>query len=117
MQFSLPAISIFCESVNAQYCTLFQLLWTQNGTTVVYPCHAVVVAMQANNGHQRFFIGHTAKVCCRDLRSVSENVSWHVAKPFVGNCEDAFCHGPHCAVGLIDDKSSLVLVMAWYLNQ
>lgn len=40
----------------------FQALWTQNGTTVVYPCHGVVVAMQANNGHQRFFIGHTDKV-------------------------------------------------------
>ena len=28
----------------------------------MYPCQAVVVAMQANNGQQRFFIGHTDKV-------------------------------------------------------
>lgn len=28
----------------------------------MYPCHAVVVAMQANNGQQKFFIGHTDKV-------------------------------------------------------
>ena len=28
----------------------------------MYPCHAVVVAMQANNGQQKFFVGHTDKV-------------------------------------------------------
>lgn len=28
----------------------------------MYPCHAVIVAMQANNGQQKFFIGHTDKV-------------------------------------------------------
>jgi len=28
----------------------------------VYPCHAVVVAMQANNGQQKLFVGHTDKV-------------------------------------------------------
>ncbi|XP_013393034.1 WD repeat-containing protein 90-like [Lingula anatina] len=37
-------------------------LWTSNGITLVYPCHAVIVAMNAKNGHQRFFIGHTNKV-------------------------------------------------------
>lgn len=30
---------------------------------VVYPCHAAVVAMQTSNGQQRFFTGHTDKVC------------------------------------------------------
>lgn len=29
---------------------------------MLYPCHAVVIAMKVNNGHQRFFIGHTDKV-------------------------------------------------------
>ncbi|XP_077979468.1 WD repeat-containing protein 90-like [Glandiceps talaboti] len=43
-------------------CTSREALWTQSGTTVVYPCHAVIVAMDAFNGHQRFFIGHTNKV-------------------------------------------------------
>ena len=38
------------------------VLWSSNGSNVVYPCHAVVVAMQVSNGHQRFFIGHTDKV-------------------------------------------------------
>ncbi|XP_070579992.1 WD repeat-containing protein 90-like isoform X2 [Ptychodera flava] len=39
-----------------------EALWSHNGTTVVYPCHAVIVAMNAFNGHQRFFLGHTDKV-------------------------------------------------------
>ena len=47
-------------------------LWTQDGTTVVYPCHAVVVAMKIRNGHQRFFIGHTDKVSCLSLTGNSE---------------------------------------------
>ncbi|KAK6171134.1 hypothetical protein SNE40_019389 [Patella caerulea] len=42
--------------------TYKEVLWTQDVTTVVYPCHAVVVAMKVNNGRQRFFIGHTDKV-------------------------------------------------------
>ena len=40
----------------------FQVLWIRNGTCVVYPCHAIIVSMQANNGQQQFFIGHTDKV-------------------------------------------------------
>ncbi|XP_035694518.1 WD repeat-containing protein 90-like [Branchiostoma floridae] len=37
-------------------------LWTANGQEIVYPCHAVIVAMETDNGHQRFLIGHTDKV-------------------------------------------------------
>ncbi|KAK3091415.1 hypothetical protein FSP39_019740, partial [Pinctada imbricata] len=37
-------------------------LWIADGSAVVYPCHAVVIAMKVSNGHQRFFIGHTDKV-------------------------------------------------------
>jgi len=50
---------VCCES--SQICH-WQVLWNATGSLVVYPCHAVVVAMQANNGQQRFFIGHTDKV-------------------------------------------------------
>nr|XP_006813552.1 PREDICTED: WD repeat-containing protein 90-like [Saccoglossus kowalevskii] len=42
--------------------TYREALWSKNGTTIVYPCHGVIVAMDAFNGHQRFFIGHTDKV-------------------------------------------------------
>ncbi|XP_064594375.1 WD repeat-containing protein 90-like isoform X2 [Liolophura sinensis] len=42
-------------------------LWSSDGKVVVYPCHAVVVAMNVNSGHQRFFIGHTDKVSCVSL--------------------------------------------------
>ena len=40
----------------------YQALWNGDRSNVVYPCHAVVVAMRISNGHQRFFIGHTDKV-------------------------------------------------------
>ena len=39
-----------------------QAIWSSDGSSIVYPCHAVVVAMKISNGHQRFFIGHTDKV-------------------------------------------------------
>lgn len=39
-----------------------QVLWNVTGSLIVYPCHAVIVAMQANNGQQKFFVGHTDKV-------------------------------------------------------
>ncbi|BFZ03507.1 hypothetical protein BsWGS_06545 [Bradybaena similaris] len=39
-------------------------LWSVDGSSIVYPCHAVVVSMKISNGQQRFFIGHTDKVSC-----------------------------------------------------
>ncbi|XP_056017616.1 WD repeat-containing protein 90-like isoform X2 [Ostrea edulis] len=48
-------------------CSFRDALWTSDGSTVIYPCHAVVIAMKVNNGHQRFFIGHTDKVSCIGL--------------------------------------------------
>jgi len=39
-----------------------QAVWTQGGTYIVYPCHALVVAVHVATGKQRFFIGHTDKV-------------------------------------------------------
>ncbi|OBS82697.1 hypothetical protein A6R68_23340 [Neotoma lepida] len=37
-------------------------LWTKDGTSVVYPCHAVIVVLQVDTRQQRFFLGHTDKV-------------------------------------------------------
>jgi len=39
-----------------------KVLWNSTGSLLVYPCHAVIVAMHANNGQQKFFVGHTDKV-------------------------------------------------------
>ncbi|KAK7112108.1 WD repeat-containing protein 90-like isoform X2 [Littorina saxatilis] len=44
--------------------TFRDALWSGDQSSVVYPCHAVVVVMRVSNGHQRFFIGHTDKVSC-----------------------------------------------------
>ena len=43
-------------------------------TPVVYPRHAVVVAMDVMSGHQRFFIGHTDKASYVGM-GVGEGVS------------------------------------------
>ncbi|KAL1779312.1 WD repeat-containing protein 90 [Sigmodon hispidus] len=37
-------------------------LWTKDGTSVVYPCHAVIIVLQVVSRQQRFFLGHTDKV-------------------------------------------------------
>ncbi|XP_053384270.1 WD repeat-containing protein 90-like isoform X2 [Mercenaria mercenaria] len=47
-------------------------LWTEDGHCLIYPCHAVVVAMKISNGHQRFFIGHTDKVSVIAMTGNSE---------------------------------------------
>nr|XP_015297799.1 PREDICTED: WD repeat-containing protein 90 isoform X1 [Macaca fascicularis] len=44
-----------------------QALWTPDGTAVVYPCHAVIVVLLVDTGEQRFFLGHTDKVCALAL--------------------------------------------------
>ncbi|KAK7508050.1 hypothetical protein BaRGS_00001015, partial [Batillaria attramentaria] len=51
--------------------TFRDALWSGDRSTVIYPCHAVVVVMRVSNGHQRFFIGHTDKVSCLALNSNS----------------------------------------------
>ncbi|XP_071975857.1 WD repeat-containing protein 90 isoform X2 [Engystomops pustulosus] len=43
-------------------CTERCALWTRAGCSVVYPCHAVIVALHVESGGQRFFLGHTDKV-------------------------------------------------------
>ncbi|RUS87769.1 hypothetical protein EGW08_004515 [Elysia chlorotica] len=42
-------------------------LWSADGSSIVYPCHAVVVCLGVATGQQRFFIGHTDKVSCLSL--------------------------------------------------
>ncbi|GFO23380.1 WD repeat-containing protein 90 [Plakobranchus ocellatus] len=42
-------------------------LWSSDGSSIVYPCHAVVVCQVIATGQQRFFIGHTDKVSCLSL--------------------------------------------------
>ncbi|XP_025111591.1 WD repeat-containing protein 90-like isoform X3 [Pomacea canaliculata] len=49
--------------------TFRDALWSSDRSTVIYPCHAVIVAMRISNGHQRFFIGHTGKVSCLSMNS------------------------------------------------
>lgn len=50
-----------------------QALWTRDGTSILYPCHAVIVLLHIRSHEQRFFLGHTDEVgfgpegqcCCR----------------------------------------------------
>ncbi|CAM9746250.1 unnamed protein product [Lampetra planeri] len=37
-------------------------LWTRNGATLVYPCHAVIVALDVETSSQHFLTGHSDKV-------------------------------------------------------
>ncbi|XP_033117799.1 WD repeat-containing protein 90-like isoform X4 [Anneissia japonica] len=41
-----------------------EAIWSMDGTHIIYPCHSVVVSMDASNGVQKFFLGHTDKVSC-----------------------------------------------------
>ncbi|XP_061849594.1 WD repeat-containing protein 90 isoform X2 [Colius striatus] len=52
-------------------CSTRWVLWTQDSSVVVYPCHAVIVALQIHTGEQRFFMGHTDKVSALAMDSSS----------------------------------------------
>ncbi|XP_007499277.1 WD repeat-containing protein 90 isoform X1 [Monodelphis domestica] len=43
-------------------CSTKWALWSKDSSYLVYPCHAVIVALIIETGKQRFFIGHTDKV-------------------------------------------------------
>ncbi|XP_027718740.1 WD repeat-containing protein 90 isoform X2 [Vombatus ursinus] len=43
-------------------CSTKWALWSKDGSYLVYPCHAVIVALIVETGEQRFLIGHTDKV-------------------------------------------------------
>uniref|UniRef100_A0A4W4EEK5 CFA20 domain-containing protein n=1 Tax=Electrophorus electricus TaxID=8005 RepID=A0A4W4EEK5_ELEEL len=51
--------------------------WAHDGEEVVYPCHAIIVSMKVLSGHQRFFIGHTDKVCNTHKHTYCMHV-WHM---------------------------------------
>ncbi|XP_041363253.1 WD repeat-containing protein 90-like isoform X2 [Gigantopelta aegis] len=55
--------------------TYREAVWSADGTTIVYPCHSVLVAMKVNNGHQRFFLGHTEKISCLSMNSSSSLIA------------------------------------------
>ncbi|KAF7239262.1 WD repeat-containing protein 90 [Varanus komodoensis] len=48
-------------------CSTRWALWAADGSEVVYPCHALIVAIKLDSGKQRFFAGHTDKACCDDF--------------------------------------------------
>ncbi|KAM6424013.1 WD repeat-containing protein 90 isoform 1-T1 [Liasis olivaceus] len=43
-------------------CSTKWALWASSSAVVVYPCHALIVAIALDSGKQRFFAGHTDKV-------------------------------------------------------
>nr|XP_040134416.1 WD repeat-containing protein 90 isoform X11 [Ictidomys tridecemlineatus] len=56
-------------------------LWTKDGTSVVYPCHAVIVVLHIDTGEQRFFLGHTDKVSALALDGSSALLASAQAQP------------------------------------
>uniref|UniRef100_A0A8C5QWB5 WD repeat-containing protein 90 n=1 Tax=Leptobrachium leishanense TaxID=445787 RepID=A0A8C5QWB5_9ANUR len=99
-------------------CTERCVLWTHTGCSVVYPCHAVIVALKVKAGEQRFFLGHTDKVSslafngsCTLLASaqtgsVSMVRLWHFQK---GTCLAMFKTHAHSVSNLSFSHSGSVL--------
>ncbi|XP_069066782.1 WD repeat-containing protein 90 isoform X3 [Pleurodeles waltl] len=93
-------------------------LWNKLGTSVVYPCHAIIVAMQIDTGEQTFFLGHTDKVSalafngnCTLLASAQTgNLSmvrlWNFLK---GSCLSMFKSHVHSVSSLSFSHSGAVL--------
>lgn len=50
-------------------CNTKWALWAANGAVVVYPCHALIIAVALDSGSQRFFAGHTDKVAALAFNS------------------------------------------------
>ncbi|KAJ6659778.1 hypothetical protein lerEdw1_018494 [Lerista edwardsae] len=54
--------------VNSRWVSILKVLpaavalWAAHGAEVVYPCHALIIAIALDSGKQRFFAGHTDKV-------------------------------------------------------
>ncbi|KAK7003519.1 WD repeat-containing protein 90 [Biomphalaria glabrata] len=49
--------------------TYQNVIWSTDESSIIYPCHAVVVSMKISTGQQRFFTGHTDKVSCLALNT------------------------------------------------
>ncbi|XP_069425535.1 WD repeat-containing protein 90 isoform X10 [Ovis canadensis] len=56
-------------------------LWAPDGAAVVYPCHAVVVALHVETREQRLFLGHTDKVSALALDGSSSLLASAQARP------------------------------------
>ncbi|XP_060030083.1 WD repeat-containing protein 90 [Erinaceus europaeus] len=113
-------------------------LWIESGTSVLYPCHAVIVLLQLDSREQRFLLGHTDKVCAMALdgsgsmlasaqaRAPSMVRLWDVCS---GDCLSLFRTPTHtisalslshsgallCGVG--KDRHGRTVVVAWGTEQ
>ncbi|XP_073915856.1 WD repeat-containing protein 90 isoform X2 [Castor canadensis] len=113
-------------------------LWTKDGAAVVYPCHAVIVALRVDTGEQRFFLGHTDKVSALALDGRSLLLASAQAQPpstvrlwdfQTGGCLSLFWSPVHtvcslsfsgsgallCGVG--KDHHGRTVVVAWGTDQ
>uniref|UniRef100_S4RMK2 WD repeat domain 90 n=1 Tax=Petromyzon marinus TaxID=7757 RepID=S4RMK2_PETMA len=46
-------------------------LWTRQGDVIVYPCHAIIIAVEITTGNQRFLTGHSDKVTALTMNGAS----------------------------------------------
>ncbi|XP_058141551.1 LOW QUALITY PROTEIN: WD repeat-containing protein 90 [Dasypus novemcinctus] len=89
-------------------------LWTQDGAAVVYPCHAVIIALHVETREQRFFLGHTDKVSSLALDERSSLLASAQVQPpsmlrlwdfGAGTCLSLF-RSPVHSIGLLSFSSS-----------
>ncbi|KFQ55786.1 WD repeat-containing protein 90, partial [Nestor notabilis] len=99
-------------------CSTKWALWAQNNTAVVYPCHAVIVALQIHSRKQRFFIGHTDKVSALAFNGSSTLLAsaqagpWSVVRLWdfpTGSCLSMFKTHVHSLLSLSFSYSGAVL--------
>ncbi|XP_051635803.1 WD repeat-containing protein 90 isoform X7 [Manacus candei] len=99
-------------------CSTKWALWTQNNAAVVYPCHAVIVALQLRTGEQRFFLGHTDKVSALAFNGSSTLLASAQAGPWgvgrlwdfrTGTCLAVFKTHVHSLWSLSFSRSGAVL--------
>ncbi|XP_055662481.1 WD repeat-containing protein 90 isoform X3 [Falco peregrinus] len=99
-------------------CSTKWALWTQNNTAVVYPCHAVIVALQIQTREQRFFLGHTDKVSALAFNGSSTLLASVQAGPLsvlrlwdfpTGSCLSVFKTHIHSLLSLSFSYSGAIL--------
>ncbi|XP_039934861.1 WD repeat-containing protein 90 isoform X5 [Hirundo rustica] len=119
-------------------CSTKWALWTRDSTAVVYPCHAVIVALLLKTGEQRFFLGHTEKVSVLALSGSSSLLASAQAGPrSVGRLWDfptgtclclfktslqslvslSFSHSGAVLCGVGEDVHSKTMVVVWSTAQ
>ncbi|XP_042336753.1 WD repeat-containing protein 90 isoform X3 [Sceloporus undulatus] len=99
-------------------CSTRWALWAAGGSVVVYPCHALIVAIALDSGRQRFFSGHTDKVAALAFNGNSTLLaSAQIGQPSVmrlwdfpsGKCLCMFKAGMHSVSCLSFSYSGSVL--------